>query len=410
MNVLGIIAEYNPFHNGHAYHLEQARQKCNADGVICVMSGNFMQRGDAAIADKWTRATLAAKAGIDLVIELPTVFAVRSAENFADGGIKLLNNLGIVTHVAFGAETANLVLLKRIAATITSPEFSTALRNNLKNGLSYPAALSHTVKLLLNDDTNLLREPNNILAIEYLKALHNINSLIRPIAIPRHYADHHDINLHQKIASATAIRNALHFHSAESIHNLQTVLPAASFASMTMLQKIGLADMKYLDTALLAKLRCLSPTDLAQITGISEGLENKIIAAALHSTTIADLKHNIKSKRYPMSRLKRILLHCLLGCTQEQIRQFDQVGPLYCRVLAFTEQGRVLLKQIKTNSTLPIITKTTQYISSQYRHNSPTLLSKMLAYDTYATDLYALCFAINRAGGQDFTQSPIYVQ
>lgn len=408
---MGIIAEYNPFHNGHAHHLQEARRRTGILPAICVMSGNFTQRGDATILDKWTRAAIAVKGGVDLALELPAAFAVRSAQDFAEGGVRLLQELRIVSDLSFGAEDDDLALLKKAAALSVSTETIALLRVHLQSGKSYAAALTAAVNASSECLAKLMAKPNNILAIEYLKALQKHQNEIRPISIKRIVAQYHDTKLTNAIASATAIRAALRVPHPDWAA-LKRTIPALCWPLFIASSTKGSAPphIGALESAIFAKLRVTPPRELEQILTISEGLENKLVRAALQSATLDELLDSTKSKRYPQSRLQRTLLHLLLHSQKETFRAFDATGPLYARVLAFNNRGRMLLKEIKSISRIPVITKTTDYLTSAQRGQEDlTPLQNMLAFDTRATDLYGLCFNEKQAGAQDFTRSPIYI-
>lgn len=412
MQSLGIIAEYNPFHNGHLYHLTESKRQAKQNFSVAVMSGNFTQRGDAAIFDKWTRAAMAVKGGVDLVFELPLAFTVRSAQNFAEGGIRLLDALGIVNDISFGSEDADYSLLKNIAAISDESATIDLLKQTMKNGSSYAAALTEIVQALTGVSNISLKRPNNILAIEYLKALTKYQSKINPLIIERKAAGYHDVKIATPIASATAIRQEI-LHNSPDAAAISKALPpySAAVVCRALANKNNFPAISYLDTAILASLRRASPAELATLLTVTEGLEHKISAAALSSTSVEELLFNIKSKRYPFSRLQRMIIHLLLHSPKELFRQFDEAGPLYARVLAFNDNGRHMLKEIKKTGAVPVITKITDYLTTSTRvQNNLPLLQQMLAFDTYATDLYTLCFEQKKAGALDFTQSPIYIR
>ena len=210
--VLGIIAEYNPFHNGHLFHLNESKKLTGSSYTVSIMSGNFTQRGNTSIIDKWSKAKSAIECGVDLVVELPVLYSTSSAENFAEGAIKILDSLKVVDYLSFGAETADINLLNNIATVLNEEpkEYKSLLSEELKKGLSYPKARENALMIYLNDIkkySNVLSSPNNILGIEYIKALKKYNSIIQPIAMPRHESGHNDLNYHGNIASSTAIRN-----------------------------------------------------------------------------------------------------------------------------------------------------------------------------------------------------------
>lgn len=412
MQTVGLISEYNPFHNGHKYHLEEAKRISKNQYTICIMSGNFTQRGDTAIADKWVRATMAVKSGVDLVIELPTVFAVRSAEHFATGSIRLLNALGIVKNLCFGAENADYPLLNKIANASTDPKVINLLHQNLMAGKSYAAAMSNAITTVYDIPAKILSSPNNILATEYIKAINNYALNIRPIPINRIISNYHDTEISNTIASATAIRTQLQSPSCD-IGALKSALPTCSY---DILKTLFLTNKSFpclnnLSSILLYRMRTITASDLEKIIGISEGLENKLLNHSSQATNLEKLLILTKTKRYPLSRLQRILIHLMLGTTKETISHFDKAGPLYARILAFNDQGRQIIKELKKTSSIPLINKATNYLNTTKRSTTQLNdLEKMLAIDTYATDIYSLAYSPNHPGGLDFIQSPIYIK
>ncbi|MDR3563860.1 MAG: nucleotidyltransferase [Negativicutes bacterium] len=413
MQAIGIIAEYNPFHNGHRWHLDQSRAISGQDLVIAVMSGHFVQRGEPAAFDKWTRAEMAVSAGVDLVLELPAVFAVRSAEYFATGGIRLLQSLGVVDRVAFGAENADLEVLSAIADAVDDPITIEYLKLGLESGETYAKALGRALARKSGAAAAVIAAPNNILAIEYIRAIRRFAPRLCPLPIPRRGVGHHEADITGPIASATAIRQALADKTIDQ-EAICAAMPAFSASSIKSAMVSGRGPVFFadFDQMLLAKLRSMPLADLADLPDVNEGLQNKIKAAALQVTTARDLLSNIKSKRYSHTRLQRILIHALLGCSQSRLRDFDATGPLYARVLAFSDRGRTLLRQLSRTSDIPVITKTTRFLNSSQRDShSLTPLQAMLAVDTLATDLYMLAMPNpqERLGGGDFRTSPRYL-
>lgn len=412
MLVTGIIAEYNPFHNGHLYQLQKTKMLLPDSSCICIMSGNFTQRGEVALLDKWQRAALAVASGADLVLELPFVFAVRSAQDFAHGGIELLNRLHIASHLCFGAESNNITLLEKVAVVSNNSIVQDHLHTYMKAGLSYAAALTKSLHTIYDIPENILKQPNNILAIEYLKAIKNTGSALLPFLIQREVSHYNDERITSTLASARAIRNEI-YTDIPDLALLQTVLPAPSAKTIiNMLQnKLAFPSIEYLSSALLIKLRSTSYKELTHIFAINEGLEHSFITAALSSSSIKELISFIKTKRYPQSRIQRILLYILLCLTKDTVQKFDKSGPLYARVLAFNKNGRSLLYKLKKTSSIPIITKTSYSLTTHERARaSGTLLQEMLAYDTYATDLYGMCFPFPKKAAYDFTTPPIYIK
>lgn len=408
MKVVGIIAEYNPFHNGHLYHLTEAKKRSSADACICIISGNFTQRGEAAILDKWQRARLAANCGADLVLELPFVFSVRSAEAFALGGVSILSKIPEVKTLAFGSECTQLGLLQQAAQAFSQEDFRSQLQQRLKMGQSYAAAVSASFACLTGAPEQIFKEPNTILSIEYLKAIQKNGSRLQPLPIERNTAQHRDAAIHSPIASANAVRQEL-FSKKRSEQRLQQALPEAVYTLLCEAypDPDTLPTVDCLFSALRLQLLHLSRKELYGIAGISEGLENKLLQAARTAKDMTEFLQQIKSRRYPQSRLQRLLLAVLLHFTQEDAIFFDTCGPLYARVLAANKMGCQLLKNMKKTTDFPVITKTTHYINSDLMEQKRfTPLQKMLAYDILSADLYSLCFQKIRPGGQDFSTSP----
>lgn len=408
MNILGIIAEYNPFHNGHKYHLETAKKIADCAYAVCIMSGHFTQRGDTALLDKWKRAQMAVASGADLVIELPAVFAVRSAEKFAEHAILLLHRLGIITHLGFGAETNQPQLLQRAALAFDQPKVRQNIKQRLTDGKPYPQAVSEAVRQFLGTDDAFLNEPNNILAVEYMKALYKHRLPIIPVPITRRAAKHNSKTWTGSIASATAIRHAV--YAAETPPaNLLMALPLTTYKLLLSAYRNNeLSDLERLSPILLASLRRKSAEELLKVPGISEGLEYKIASCAQKATSIRELAFLLKSKRYPLTRLQRILIHCLLQTDRQALIKLDALGPLYARILAFNTPGRMLLRNIKKNASIPILTKTAPVFKTPL--HSPELRN-MLSADLYATDLFRLSLGNQQlhTGAADFLTPPIYV-
>lgn len=408
MEAVGIIAEYNPFHNGHLHHLLEAKKQSGAEAAVCVMSGNFTQRGEAALLDKWQRAELAVKCGLDLVIELPVVFALRSAQDFARGGVRLFSQLPAVKSLAFGTEHADLELLHKISAAAQAAATQLLLQENLKTGQPYAAALVHAIERQCGVSENILREPNTILSVEYLNAIKIFQSPLSPLPIERLISHYTDSKITAPLASAKAIRREMAAAVPNAALLASTVPPPVYEALHRLLRRPGQPpSTEYLATALLAKLRQMNCRQLQLLLGITEGLEHKFLQAALSATSWNELLGQVKSKRYPQSRLQRLALAILLDIDKKSAAAFDEAGPLYARVLAASQTGCCLLRELKKTASLPIITKTTDVLNTGRRASgSLSLLQQMLAYDTYASDLYALCFAKAQPAARDFTTSP----
>lgn len=413
MQAVGIIVEYNPFHNGHQWHLNAAKQQSGCPFVIGVMSGHFVQRGEPAIFDKWKRAEMAIRGGVDLIIELPTVFAVRSAEYFAAGGIRLLNSLGIVSHICFGAEHADLNLLKKIATATDDTEIIAHMHIHLKAGKTYAAALGQSLKHHYHIPSDMIASPNNILAVEYLRAIDKFAPNLVPIPISRQQSQYNDTTITAPFASATAIRHAL-LNNPVVTDKINAVIPSTTVdvINNTLTTRRGPVTFSSFSNIVLAQLRAASLEELEQLPGVSEGLHYKIQDCALLSSNIDELFSLLKSKRYPHTRLQRIIIHSLLRTTQTQLAYFDEQGPLYARILAFNQNGRLLLKHLNQHSNIPLITKTTHFLNSKQRGRQDlTPLQNMLSIDTRASDMYVLGMPPSNwnVGAWDFRYPALYL-
>ncbi|QAT42812.1 nucleotidyltransferase [Aminipila luticellarii] len=390
MKVLGIIAEYNPFHNGHLYQLNQSAAMTEADFVVAIISGNFTQRGEAAVLSKWARAEMAVRCGIDLVIELPFAFACNNAEYFAKGAIEILNRLRCVTHLSFGSESGDLERLKEVACFLSheTEEFKDQLKSNLSKGFSYPKARSEAVKECLGEEAseNML-QPNNILAIEYLKQLYLTHSDIIPVTVKRYASNYHDQELRGNIASASAIRKALHSNDWNT-QLLESAVPAEVLAILQKeLPKAPSSDSEELYFKLAAsKILTEKNSCLKEIFSVTEGLENKLKASIRISDTLGDLKNSLKSKRYTSTRISRLLTHILIGLTKSDFNTIVETQQYYAHILGFNKKGAHLLKLLKQEekATLPLITNINKQADAL---NHCQLL---LSYDLIASDFYNL--------------------
>ena len=361
MKVNGIVAEYNPFHNGHAYQMQHAKEATGADYTIIVMSGNFMQRGAPALLDKFTRAKMALECGADLVLELPTCYAASSAEFFTKGSVALFDKLGVTTNLCFGSECGNIDTLSRIAEVFyTEPEpYVESLRCNLKKGMSFPIA--RTWALLqyapsLSDEKDVLSSPNNILGIEYLKALMSRNSKIVPFTTPRVGADYHDKRLGTNQCSAIAIRQSV--AAGHDITYLASQMPENAYEIL----RTSLEEQKPLfaddfSAALQYKLltEYSSGYDCYQDTSpdLSDRIRN-MLPSFTGYTSFCDL---LKSKDMTYTRISRCLFHILLNMTKEEFetcKSEDYIS--YARVLGFCKNATPLPTEIKKNSSIPLIT------------------------------------------------------
>ena len=407
--VIGVVAEYNPFHNGHYYHLQATKEITGAEYCVAVISGNFTQRGDTSIVNKWAKAYMAICGGADLVIELPTVYSISSAENFASGAVKILDNLKVVNAISFGAEANDFATLNNIANVLyEEPKaYTNILSHELKKGISYPAARENALMMYLNDIkryANTLSSPNNILAIEYLKALKIQKSKLEPIMIKRKKVYYNDNKIVDDFASATAIRKLL---QDGEYANLRKVIPRSSYTIIGQESRKGgmvLSLAKY-EKEIIYALRKMTVEEIADLPDVSEGLQFEIKNAANEANNLKDLISNIKSKRYTQTRIQRILLYALLGIDKKLMENSRKVVP-YVRVLGFTQKGKSLLSEIsRRNPKLNIITSLKKYMNQNQNKNK--VLAEMLEKDIFATDVYTLGYIGDSKANLDFTNNMI---
>lgn len=408
MKVLGIVAEYNPFHNGHLYHINQSKKLTNSDAVVCVISGNFVQRGNTSLIDKWSKTEMALLNGADLVIELPTIYSVSSAENFAEGSMKLLNSLGVVDTISFGSECGDITTLDNIATVLHEEpsEYITMLNRELKLGNSFPKSREKSLLLYLNDIrkyANVLSSPNNILGIEYLKALKKYNYKMFPITVKRVGAKYNDINIIGGFSSATAIRELVAENKYDSFKD---IIPANALSILKNKIERGeiVEDLSLFENEILYNLRKMTIEEIVNIPDVSEGLENSIKNAADSCNNLNDLISFIKSKRYTLTRIYRILVYVLLNITKSDMENSRKVKQPYVRVLGFSNRGKELLSNICTkNSKLPIITSLKHFTNV----NTNKILKRMIDIDIFATNVYTLGYKYNSVANLDYTKSII---
>lgn len=408
MKILGLITEYNPFHNGHKYHIAESKQLTKASHTLAVMSGNFVQRGEPAIIDKWTRAEFAISSGVDLVVELPTVFALGSAEYFAYGACSILNDMNIVDDLVFGSESGSIDGILKLSSTLldSRDEINEYIGKFLGQGLSFPKAREHALRELMGshgdspgeEDFLNLNMPNNILGIEYAKALKHLKSDININTIKRVNADYNDTELHSYISSATAIRLAV--KNDLSKDKVQGSVPDDVFRVFNNLKQEELIDSNDFSSAILPIIRRMTSDDLALIHDVSEGLENKILQEANNNTNIEDLIEALKSKRYTRTRIQRILYKILLNIKSDYMGSSYELKPRYIRVLGFNDKGREILKLLKDKSSLPVLTNIDRL--DMYEKS----ISDMLNYDIRATNIYAAFSNIEL--NSDFRKRPVY--
>ena len=401
---MGIIAEYNPFHNGHSYHIQNTKVLTGADFVVAVMTGNFTQRGNTSVVDKWEKTKMALNGGADLVIELPTIYSISSAENFANGAIKILNTLGIVDSISFGMEADDISTLNNISNVLymEPPEYKAILEHELSKGSSFPKARENALMMYLNDIkryANVLKGSNNILAIEYLKALKKQKSNLVPIGVKREKVYYNSTKIIDEYASATGIRNLLLHNQLEEVRK---VVPAKTYSILlnNIRQGTYVLDITTYNNEIIYKLRSMSVKEIANLPDVSEGLEYLIKDASNKTNNLIELINKVKSKRYTQTRVQRILLYALLGITKKDMEISKKMTP-YIRVLGCSENGKMLLSQI--NSKAKVITSFKKFEKS----NKNRKIKRMLEIDKKATDIYTLGYKKESKAGLDYTKGLI---
>lgn len=344
----GVIAEYNPFHKGHLYHLQETRNR-GATHIVVVMGGNFLQRGEPALLEKHWRATAALQNGADLILELPLPWAMATAQHFALGAISMLNALGVVSVLSFGSESGELLPLMEAAQCLSHPQVEHAIAQGLRQGLSYATARQKGLEQILGTAAaQVLSQPNNILGVEYIRQLSTTGSTIRPLAIPRKGVSHHSQQPYAGVASASWIRHQI------AGEGLPAVAPYLPEESLSVLEKAWMHGHLFgphlLERPLLAHLRRMPLARLEQLPDLSEGLPNRLYHAVKQSTSVDELLGRVCTKRYPKARIRRICLAAWLGLTAE----LSQGLPPYLRVLGFNDRGKQILQWAKPRATLPI--------------------------------------------------------
>lgn len=384
MNVCGIICEYNPFHNGHKFHIEQTRKLFGATHIVAVMSGNFVQRGDLAIIDKYKRTETALKNGVDLVIELPVQYSLASAEQFAQGAVYLLDKLGCVNILSFGSECGDIGLLKETAKAVKEYQQSDELKKTMDKGLTYPLALKKIIKEKYSEKlSDTLNYPNNTLAIEYINAIDKIGSSIEPVTLKRKTALHDsEILENTNIVSASQIRRLL-FEKKD----VSSFTPYSDFSNIASLSNI--------ENAVLSKLRTMNRDEIADVPNVLMGLENRIYDAAREATSLEELFELIKNKRYTLSRIRRIVLSSFLGITKNDLK----IPPSYVKILGMNNKGKEILSTVKCN--LPINTSLAQ-LAKESRE-----AKKQAELEASCDDQYALALTNRRKCGLSYTSKPI---
>jgi predicted nucleotidyltransferase len=399
MKLTGIIAEYNPFHMGHEYQLKMARENSDCDGIVVVMSGNYVQRGEPALIDKFKRAEAAVYGGADLVIELPLPFSCQNAEMFANAAINELKKLP-VNSLSFGCETANADLLKRIARFQLSSQFHDEVKQEVKMGISYPSALANVIKANLGEDAfNAASSPNNVLGIEYIKCImkHELDWEVIPVR--RIGKDHNDLSSSGHYDSATAIRRVL-------LNSFNESVPSASMDKIMEFYKeheYFNNINNYLDL-LYYRIIELGPEGLKDIYEVNEGLNNKIYSNVYKHDNIDDFIFSLKSKRYTFSKLRRMLLNIILGITKDDIKYFMLTSESnYVKVLAFNHVGRNIIKEARSHTA--IINRFSDY----RKYNIDANEMPLFKLTDKATNMYYLPLK-NKKFNVEYKANAVYVK
>lgn len=392
---IGIIAEYNPFHNGHLYQIQKAKELTGADTVIAVMSGNFTQRGETSLINKFEKAKMALQNEVDMVIELPTIYSISSAENFALGGVKILNEIGNIDYLVFGIEEENLEKLQAIADVLVNEdnEFKRNIKEELNKGNSYPKAREIALKkvLLSENVENIMQKPNNILAIEYLKALKTTNSKIKPIAIKRKNTMHNDENINENYASGTYIRKLF---IENNFNEIRKVVPKYTYERLLELKNQGayVSSINDFSDIVIYKIRTMTKEEISQIADVNEGLENIIKLASTTCKTIDEIVEKVSTKRYTKTRISRILTYILLDITKSEIEQSKNANP-YIRVLGINKKFEGILKTINNDKLITSLKK--------FEENNGE--NQLLNIDKKATEIYTIKYPKSVQANLDYT-------
>ncbi len=376
MKVAGIIAEYNPFHNGHALLAEKARN-AGATHIVAVMSGNFVQRGDIAVFPHGTRAEAALTCGVDLVIQLPCVYAVSGAQSFARAGVEILDAMGCVDELVFGSECGDIEKITSAANCIYGDEIIPHIKAELSKGVSFAAARENALRLVNAEAAEIIKQPNNILGVEYAAAIKRAGSRMKPVTFPREGAEHDGVCVNGNIASASHIRNMI-----ETGGEWKSFVPqkAAEIFEKASEEKKGPVILKNAEKAVLYSVRMMQREDFVKSPDISEGIENRIYEAARKAVSLNELYDIAKTKRYSHARIRRIILNSFLGITAKDAA----ISVPYIRVTGFNSKGAEILRESKDKTKLPVITKAAD-VSSLTED-----AERMFKIECRAGDLYTL--------------------
>ncbi len=381
MKTAAVICEYNPFHYGHRYQLEQTRA-AGATHIVAVMSGNFTQRGDVAIFDKYSRARMALENGADLVLELPTRFSLSAAEGFAKGAVHIIEALGCVEMLSFGAECGDLAALKEAAGASEYAIHTETFTELMRKGQSFPAALAAAVKEYYTDDVyEVLSSPNNTLAVEYIKALDDIGSGIQPFAVQRSGAGHDSDEENSGFVSASLIR--------------KRILSGGDWSELAPMVNEPSADIKRLEGAILSKLRTMRQADFENIYDAAQGLGERLYKAVRRACSLEEVYFLTKTKRYTLARIRRAVLCAFLEIDKRTLNEL----PAYIRILGMNGRGREILSAAQCG--LPIDTSLKALMKQSREAHRQGVLEERCG------DIYSLAFEKTRPCGCEFTAKPV---
>ena len=387
MKVAGIVAEFNPFHNGHKYLLDQA--KSNSDLVVCVISSNFVQRGEPSIISKFARAKTAVSCGADICIELPTPWSMSTAQNFAVGAISQLIKFNIDT-LYFGSESANSQGLLEIADALHSKEFNEKIKNNLNENLTYAKLRQNVLTEMLGKTANLLVGQNDTLAVEYISAAKKFNKNLKFVPVKRQGANHNDSTESNGFSTSTLIRNAITENKLDCLKNF---IPETAYE---ILENSNFAHIEKLNLAIMAKLKTMKYEEFLNLPDISEGIENRLYGAIKSSVDYNDLCDKVKTKRYTMARIRRLILSAFLGIDNA----FFLKKVPYVRVLATNEQGIKHISKIKTNNIVLQVSEINKL---------DDFSKKIFNLECKISDVYNLALERAENSGSDYSQGLIKI-
>ncbi len=348
MIISGIICEYNPFHNGHMFQLQETRKK-GATHIIAIMSGNYVQRGEIALVDKHIRAEIAVKCGADLVIELPVPYSVSSAEFFSKGGIYILNQLGVVDMLSFGSECGDIELLKKAADASKEVESHVEVSKLISQGISYPSAVADIIKKDYGEEIyDVFSSPNNTLGIEYIKALDFYQSRIRPVTITRKDVEHDSLDSNNDFASASMIRESI-----KSNKDISAFIPdMCKKAISEQISKDRISDIRKIDNIIFYKLLSMTKDELALLPDANNGLSDRLYTSCRKANSYSELLDLTKTKCFTLARIRRVISYALMGITADDLYTLPQ----YARILAFNDKGCEILAKFKEKSDFPVST------------------------------------------------------